>query len=398
MKKLSLLTALLLTSSVVYANWEYYSFEDGIYDSSPEGFCLEAICEHGCVENIQSDEGACCPEPKQGTTCLKSKFDERGCLLEEKIDCDNCIATPDGLGHCCPEPQKSSEISTDEYDEWGCLITKKECPYGTATKGINIGKCCPAPQGESENCLADEYDSDGCLVKTKKDCGTLYCQEQTDGSGVCVKNMCREKETAVEGGQCCLNKRIYQDSDGKKQCCEKDLITLDGTKVCQTDEEVCRPLHITTEAVETLSPMKVKYKGNNYYEEETFTIYKIYYKGKITPAQNIELDLSIMGLVDTSKDLWEIPETTQKLIIKEVKPNGKTKNIRNYTSFGKFPGQTKFKHSNGKTYTLRKVYKTYGKDSKVILEKGKTYDIDINIRNLCVSCLVDSQCAIDITD
>ena len=58
MKNLSLLLILLLSSSVVYADWTKYVDRDP--SNLPEGACLEMICDYGCVENNETLEGKCC--------------------------------------------------------------------------------------------------------------------------------------------------------------------------------------------------------------------------------------------------------------------------------------------------------------------------------------------------
>ena len=63
MKKISLLSTLLLTSSMLYAGWSKYEIDSttGVYTSVPEYSCLEMMCEHDCVENSETGEGECCP-------------------------------------------------------------------------------------------------------------------------------------------------------------------------------------------------------------------------------------------------------------------------------------------------------------------------------------------------
>lgn len=326
MKNLSLLTALMLSSSVVYAagDWTYHEFNSGTktYAPIPKYSCMEMICENGCVENTKTYEGECCPEPVEGENCLTGQYNEKGCLTHRP----------------------------------------KQCPEG-------------------ETCQPD---------------------------GKCATNMCPEGRMPVQDA-CCLTRRVYLGIDGQNKCCDRDLVSLlDGTKVCQSDEQVCRPLHITTTYIKTTPQMLVKYYFNNGQEEssgvkiETFSVYKIFYNGTITPVQDIDLDISIKGMIDTSLPIWGVSAITPKLVIKEIKPNGGSEFIRNYVGFSDFPQQKILRYSldgyHGYDTTLRKTYQIYGFDSKVTLKKGKTYSLDIDIRNVCQFCMVDSQCAINITD
>ena len=85
MKNLSLLTALMLSSSMVYAGWTRYEFDPatGVYKTAPKYSCLEMICEHDCVEN-DDGQGECCPAPVEGTNCISDTKNEKGCILSSK--------------------------------------------------------------------------------------------------------------------------------------------------------------------------------------------------------------------------------------------------------------------------------------------------------------------------
>ena len=321
MKNLSLLTALMFSSSVVYAagDWTYHKFNSNTeaYTPAPKYSCLEMWCENDCVENTKTGEGECCPEPVEGENCLTGQYNEKGCLTHKP----------------------------------------KQCPQG-------------------ESCQPD---------------------------GQCATNMCPEGRIPVQDA-CCLTRRVYLDIDGQNKCCDRDLVyLLDGTKVCQSDEQVCNPLHITTTHIKTTPQISVKYYSNDgkaessRFKKETFSVYKIVYSGTITPLKDLDLDISILGMIDTSLGIWGVSDITPKFIIKEIKPNGGSEFIKNYVGFSNFPQQKIVNYKVGDdtyTTTLRKTYEVLGSDSKVTLKKGKTYSLDINIRNVCQSCMVDSQCAI----
>jgi hypothetical protein len=89
MKKISLLSTLLLTSSMLYAGWIRYEFDSttGVYTSVPEYSCLEMMCEHDCVENTETGEGECCPALVEGRNCVSDTRNEKGCILSLKKTC-----------------------------------------------------------------------------------------------------------------------------------------------------------------------------------------------------------------------------------------------------------------------------------------------------------------------
>lgn len=107
MKHLSLLTILLLTSSMVHADWirHDYNPETGVYTSIPKYSCLEMICEGGCSENTETGEGICCPEPSM-ESCVSEQFDEYNCPLCK-------VVLP------CPE-NASETISSWQIGTSGC--------------------------------------------------------------------------------------------------------------------------------------------------------------------------------------------------------------------------------------------------------------------------------------
>ncbi len=112
MKKISLLTALMLSSSMVYAGWNRYEFDStkGGYKTPPEYSCLEMFCEHDCVENTETGEGECCPAPVEGTSCVSDTKNEKGCILSLKKTCPSnqyCNKNTEKCEHVpsCPDCQ-----------------------------------------------------------------------------------------------------------------------------------------------------------------------------------------------------------------------------------------------------------------------------------------------------
>ncbi len=185
MKRLSLLTTLLLTSSMVYADWirHDYNPETVAYTSIPNYSCLEMICEHGCSENTETGEGICCPEPSM-ESCVSEQFDEFNCplckcqegyefwqgkcvekcadkygLTGKRDEYGNCLCTP-GMEGCCPQNTYYSESS-----DTGC--TCLPCPTFD-TSGWE--KYC------STECKFTPDDPDGCCKMVVVD-GVENCLE-----------------------------------------------------------------------------------------------------------------------------------------------------------------------------------------------------------------------------
>ena len=151
MKKLSLLTALLLSSSMVCAEWTAYSYnaEQKTYNSIPTSSCLEMICEHGCVEDSNTGNAYCCPT---GTNPLN--------IGGEHPDYPLCK---------CPENQvwngSACEIhsicSTGTVEYLNHQNTKACCDTTTHTLSVISGDtkaCCPIDKPywdeDSQSCLA----------------------------------------------------------------------------------------------------------------------------------------------------------------------------------------------------------------------------------------------------
>lgn len=257
------------------------------------------------------------------------------------------------------------------------------CPNGCAENTNGRGECCPTPQ-EGESCKNDIYDEKGCLIKRKKVCPANYsCQP--DGS--CVYNMCPEGRTAI-GNNCCLTPNVYTDVNGEQKCCDTAVVTLaDGSKACQSDE-TCNPLYIGTEYIGTTPEIRNKIGNNDDYTRDSYGLYKIRYNKTITPLKDITLTFDIMGIIDTSLPVWNTSYTPQKVFIKEV--GGDT--ILNKQGFGDFDKQNNFRYGPSGNTRLTELHMMNHQTVK--LYAGRTYQIDIDIQNLCEHCLVDTQCAL----
>ncbi len=87
MKHLSLLSALMLTSSLVCAGWTRYLDGGG---TIPKGDCLEMFCEYGCMED-DSGNGQCCPsDGSKGSNCNLNECCQEGLVCQNGkcvVDC-----------------------------------------------------------------------------------------------------------------------------------------------------------------------------------------------------------------------------------------------------------------------------------------------------------------------
>lgn len=143
MKHLSLLTALMLSSSMVYAGWTRYEFDPatGVYKTAPKYSCLEMICEHDCVENSETGEGECCPVPIL-TSCQAEQLDEFGCPLCKCLDGFELWQ-----GKCIEKCDEKYGLSGERDEHGNCSgtgsieITSKpfNCRNGTCTSDLNKG-------------------------------------------------------------------------------------------------------------------------------------------------------------------------------------------------------------------------------------------------------------------
>lgn len=175
MKHLSLLTALMLTSSIVYAEWTRYEFDSatGVYTSVPEYSCLEMICEHDCVENSETGEGECCPKPVEGTNCVSDTENEKGCILLKKKCSNN--------QYCNKTNQTCQAIPTcnpcQKFD-----INQEKCVTDTSKNNKQVQDVCHKCD-KGKIVLKDKNKT----VVFNDQC--VQCIEDSDcKSGICSKN------------------------------------------------------------------------------------------------------------------------------------------------------------------------------------------------------------------
>ncbi len=141
MKKLLLSIGLLClvgTAAVTYATCQdsdgYKCYLEDDYSKSPQGDCLEMICEHGCVENSEF-EGHCCEAPKEGLDCREDVYKD-GCLIETKKSCgDKEYCDADGQ---CKE-KKECTPACNECQM--CDFEKNQCKTDTSKNGTLVGDC-----------------------------------------------------------------------------------------------------------------------------------------------------------------------------------------------------------------------------------------------------------------
>ena len=167
MKNLSLLTALMLTSSMVYAGWITKGFEY-------KGDCLEMMCD--CVEDSETRDGYCCPE---GTafantgnphpTYTPCKCPENQSWDSTLSQCVECLTDYQKGEGACPTDQKPLCINNT------CQPCPSETPYfsnGECLKCLPIDGC----KTYSEDCTCADctinynriFDGAGCKVTCKQ--------------------------------------------------------------------------------------------------------------------------------------------------------------------------------------------------------------------------------------
>lgn len=172
MKKLSLMTGLLLSSSMVYAGWvaHNYDAENGIYTSIPTSSCLEMICETGCVEDASNGEAHCCPEGTSTINTGNELTTHPLCKCPENQSWDTTTNACKML-EICP-------VGTTQYTNY--LGEKSCCNETTHTlseiAGTQNKSCCPneTPYWDGEKCVE-------CL--TDENCGNKTCS--SDKTCVC---------------------------------------------------------------------------------------------------------------------------------------------------------------------------------------------------------------------
>jgi hypothetical protein len=143
---------------MVCAGWKYYEFdrEREIYTTTPEGRCMEAYCENGCVENSETLAGECCPEPGEGTNCVSDTINEKGCKTLKKKTC--------GTGQYCDKTSKTCQAiptcsTCQKFD-----MNKGQCVADTSKNNQAVGACAKCHNGTVTN------KSNGTLVGTCGKC------------------------------------------------------------------------------------------------------------------------------------------------------------------------------------------------------------------------------------
>ncbi len=223
MKRLSLLTVLLLTSSMVCAEWKYYKFDsqNKIYTTTPQGFCMEAICENGCVEDIQTNNGVCCPVPVEGENCVSDTIDEKGCVLSLRKTCASNQYCNKNTKTCQPIPVCDTCQKFDT-DNGQCVVdsSKNNQQIQDACHMCQNGKVVLkdlAKQFISNNscveCLTDANCPNGYTCDAnKKECHKP-CVKNVDWGGLCAQScQCKDGTGKYSGwsgvcqeGVCCFS-------------------------------------------------------------------------------------------------------------------------------------------------------------------------------------------------
>jgi hypothetical protein len=179
MKHLSLLSVLLISSSIVYADWTYYPPDI----KTPKASCLEMICEYGCVENNKTGEGRCCPEPVEGENCVSDIY-ENSCLKEKRKTCS--------LGqYCNPTTKKCQDIpacnSCQKFD-----ANTGQFMFADTTKTIVCGEqCCQDTQRCLNNqkcveCVSDRDCTDGFVCNAQNVCSCPKGLEWSESDKSCI--------------------------------------------------------------------------------------------------------------------------------------------------------------------------------------------------------------------
>lgn len=239
MKKISLLSTLLLTSSMLYAGWTRYEFDSttGVYTSVPEYSCLEMMCEHDCVENSETGEGECCPALVEGRNCVSDTRNEKGCILSLKKTCpsnqycnkstQNCQLIPScnpcqkfdkGKGQCVADTSKNNQaVGACGKCNNGSVVTD--------TTKVNPCKTCNTSNWGLTNKANGTQVQDVCHMC--KD-GNVVLKDPS--KKIILKNSCVE---CLNGGDCSgeltCNKKFqctcpsgstsYTKADGTVGCC-----------------------------------------------------------------------------------------------------------------------------------------------------------------------------------
>ena len=203
MKHLSLLSVLLISSSMVYAEW----ITKG---TDYKGDCLEMICEHGCVENSDTLKGRCCPQPVEGTNCVSDTVDEYNCKRKKKI----CVT-----GQYCNTTSKTCQpIPTcpvcQKFD-----MNKGQCVADTSKNNQAVSSCGKCNNG---SVITDATKETVC-----KTCNTSNWTLTNKANGTQVQDVCH---MCKDGNIVLKDEEKNIPCDGL--CCSKNQICNKGK--CET--------------------------------------------------------------------------------------------------------------------------------------------------------------------
>ncbi len=170
MKHLSLLTALMLTSSMAYAGWLAYDYNPEIstYTSVPKSSCLEKLCERGCVEDASTGDAHCCPSGTN-TTYLGGVHPQY-----PLCNCPKDQAWNDALSRCveCLSDYGSADQNACTPEKPICDMTDNTCKGCAELEPLK-----PYWDENTKMCVQclDNYGSDeglGCISEEKPLCDT----------------------------------------------------------------------------------------------------------------------------------------------------------------------------------------------------------------------------------
>ena len=250
MKHLSLLTALMLSSSMVYAGWITEDYK---------GDCLEMMCD--CVE--KDGIGYCCPS---GTSfngkgdahieytpckCLGANTyyntTSQKCL--SKPTCNPCQKLNVATGTCVADTGKNNQQVQDACHmcQNGEVVLKDENNVLVCEQ-----QCCSSNQyctdGQCVDCIVLSQDIQKCcdpnrLVTQTKN--VLFSGSYTYGNKKVNLGCCSQDEEALNmgiknyeglsvGDSCCPSDRIYTDTKGKQKCCAQNQQSVENA-CCSVD-------------------------------------------------------------------------------------------------------------------------------------------------------------------
>lgn len=238
MKKLSLLTTLLLTSSLGCATFvaHNYNAQTQVYNSTPSSSCLEMICERGCVEDSASGEAHCCPEGTNTSNTGGEHPQYPLCNCPENQNWDTTTNACKML-ETCP-------VGTIQYSNY--LGEKACCNTTTHTlsdiTGTQNKSCCPIGQtwdATTNTCTSSTLCTPLYRIKNK-------INDEKYKSGEC----CNPEQTLVndrtstlfEGYKskeerygCCLAQNVYTKPDKTTGCCNPEthtVLEITGGQAC----------------------------------------------------------------------------------------------------------------------------------------------------------------------